>query len=177
MTHALVTYETKSGTYTSSMIWSNTGLEELESIRDTAERKAARYGYTLIYVDEITEREVERNIRRGMSYSMIDDQAEIDHDPSIIADIPAEETEEPATEEPAEADTDTDIIDAATADAIPTEYRYHHTASARGYISRRAEPTPESYTGKYGHGYIVRRPRWDTTRYHYVTYYIKEATA
>lgn len=58
---------------------------------------------------------------------------------------------------------------------IPTCYTFHHTASARGYISRRWIDRPaEPYQGRFGTGYIVRRPRWDTTRYHWVTYYIKE---
>ena len=58
---------------------------------------------------------------------------------------------------------------------IPLEYKYHHDASARGYVSRKGiDREAEEYHGKYGDGYIVRRPRWDTTQYHTVTYYIRE---
>lgn len=61
---------------------------------------------------------------------------------------------------------------------IPASYKLHHTAMSRGYISRRTAPADypvESYSGKFGIGYIVRSPRFDTTRYCNVTYYIKEA--
>ena len=63
---------------------------------------------------------------------------------------------------------------------IPSGYHYHHTAAARGYISRRVKfdsRPAEPYNGRFGRGYIVRSPRWDTTNYHYVTYYIEEARA
>ena len=54
-------------------------------------------------------------------------------------------------------------------------YKYHHTATARGYVSRRisAEDYPrEPYNGRYGKGYKIYSPRWDTTQYCNVTYYI-----
>ena len=58
---------------------------------------------------------------------------------------------------------------------IPVEYKFHHTATAKGYVSRKGiDRLAEEYHGRYGDGYIVRRPRWDTTYYHYITYYIKE---
>ena len=63
------------------------------------------------------------------------------------------------------------------ANEIPDNYKLHHTASARGYVSRRTPPANypiESYSGRFGEGYIVRSPRWDTSRYRNVTYYIKE---
>lgn len=58
---------------------------------------------------------------------------------------------------------------------IPKEYKYHHTATAKGYVSRKGvdhEALP--YVGKFGTGYVVHTPRFDTTRYHYVTYYVLE---
>lgn len=55
------------------------------------------------------------------------------------------------------------------------EYKLHHRATRRGYISRRKPPKVEEYSGKYGCGYIVRFPRYDSSRYHTVEYYIKEA--
>ena len=63
------------------------------------------------------------------------------------------------------------------ADEIPSNYKLHHTASAMGYVSRRTHPADypvESYSGRFGEGYVVRSPRWDTSRYCNVTYYIKE---
>ena len=53
-------------------------------------------------------------------------------------------------------------------------YKFHHRATRRGYISRRKSPKVEEYSGKYGTGYIVRFPRYDSSRYHTVEYYIKE---
>ena len=58
---------------------------------------------------------------------------------------------------------------------IPHTYKFHHTAAAKGYVTRKGiDRLAEEYHGKYGDGYIVRRPRWDTTRYHWITYYIQE---
>ena len=54
------------------------------------------------------------------------------------------------------------------------EYVEHHTASRRGYESRKGNGRVEGYKGRFGEGYILVRPRYDTTRYVYVTYYIKE---
>lgn len=56
-------------------------------------------------------------------------------------------------------------------------YELHHTAAAKGYISRKVTEELEEYTGKYGTGYKVHRPRFDTTNYHYVDYYIKEVAS
>ena len=53
-------------------------------------------------------------------------------------------------------------------------YKLHHRATRRGYISRRKPPKVEEYSGKYGTGYIARLPRYDSSRYHTVEYYIKE---
>ena len=53
------------------------------------------------------------------------------------------------------------------------QYYLHHTAAARGYLSRKIDHFgPREYTGKFGTGYIVERPRWDTSNYHYIDYYI-----
>ena len=54
------------------------------------------------------------------------------------------------------------------------ELREHHTAANRGYISRKAEAIVGKYSGKFGEGYTVSRPRWDTTQYYYVTYYVRQ---
>ena len=54
-------------------------------------------------------------------------------------------------------------------------YTLHHIASQRGYISRRGEDEIIPYKGKFGDGYKVLSPRWDTTQYVRVSYYTKEA--
>lgn len=51
-------------------------------------------------------------------------------------------------------------------------YTLHHTASRRGYESRKGNGHTEEYTGKFGAGYIVVTPRWDTTQYVNIAYYI-----
>ena len=50
----------------------------------------------------------------------------------------------------------------------------HHTASRRGYISRRnPDGIIESYAGKFGRGYIRVLPRWDSTQYVTIEYYVE----
>lgn len=51
-------------------------------------------------------------------------------------------------------------------------YKLHHTASRRGYESRKGNGHLEEYNGRFGKGYVLVTPRWDTTQYVYVTYYI-----
>ena len=41
-------------------------------------------------------------------------------------------------------------------------YKYHHTASRLGYVSRRTKGVVQPYRGRYGVGYIALTPRWDT---------------
>jgi len=55
-------------------------------------------------------------------------------------------------------------------------YKVIHTGSQRGYVSRKTTPGTRKaipYTGKYGTGYKVLMPRYDTTQYVYVVYYAK----
>lgn len=74
--------------YSVNMIWANTGKEEEEAVKETAERRAARYGYEVAFITEITESEAQSNINKGMPYYSIDEQAEADHDPSMSEDEP-----------------------------------------------------------------------------------------
>ena len=53
-------------------------------------------------------------------------------------------------------------------------YYEHHTASKRGYISRKIDGIIEPYTGKFGKGFVILQPRFDTTQYIYITYYIRK---
>lgn len=52
---------------------------------------------------------------------------------------------------------------------------YHHTAICAGYISRRENALVhvDKYSGRYGAGYKVYSPRYDTTRFCDVSYYIR----
>ena len=44
----------------------------------------------------------------------------------------------------------------------------------RGYVSRKKhkDGIVEKYDGKFGTGYVIRRPNWQSTGYSYITYYI-----
>lgn len=57
---------------------------------------------------------------------------------------------------------------------IESTMRLHHKASRRGYISRKSSGKVETYEGRFGKGYIIVRPRWDTTQYVTIEYYIEE---
>jgi hypothetical protein len=48
-----------------------------------------------------------------------------------------------------------------------------HTASRRGYLSRTGGFKVEPYKGKFGQGFALLTPRWDTTQYIAITYYIE----
>ena len=53
-------------------------------------------------------------------------------------------------------------------------YIMHHEASMRGYISRKWDAGICEYSGRFGDGYLLVYPRWDTTNYVYVEYWVKE---
>lgn len=61
--------------------------------------------------------------------------------------------------------------------------KFHHVAYKRGYISRKDKRTSEEilkagegcpYNGKFGEGYTVETPCYNTTQYHLITYFIFE---
>jgi len=87
--------------YSVNMIWANTGKEEREAVEETAARRAERYGYEVAFVTEISEAEAQSNIRKGMPYYSIDEQAERDHDPSFPSEEEVEAEAEQAFEEEA----------------------------------------------------------------------------
>ena len=58
--------------------------------------------------------------------------------------------------------------------AADPRYRLHHTASRRGYVSRKTSGRLEPYDGVFGRGYVVITPRWDTTQYVSIAYYIEK---
>jgi hypothetical protein len=49
------------------------------------------------------------------------------------------------------------------------------TAMYRGYVSRKTKGHVAPYKGKYGSGFCVYRPNWESTRYSFVTYYVQVA--
>ena len=53
------------------------------------------------------------------------------------------------------------------------EIKRHHTALFRGYVSRvGTESEPREYHGRFGDGFTMVSPNWDSTFYSYKTYYI-----
>ena len=57
---------------------------------------------------------------------------------------------------------------------IKANYKELHTSRARRYVSRKIEGIAEAYNGKFGKGYKVYTPAWDSTTYCYVTYYVAD---
>lgn len=53
-------------------------------------------------------------------------------------------------------------------------YYLHHTAMAKGYISRTISAHAENYTGRYGNGIALHIPSNKGTQYHYLQYWIKK---
>lgn len=51
---------------------------------------------------------------------------------------------------------------------------YHHTATGRGYVSRKCDGIVETYSGHFGTGYIIKVPRFDTSNYCYIEYWVRE---
>lgn len=48
-----------------------------------------------------------------------------------------------------------------------------HTSRARRYVSRKLlDGIAEEYSGRFGRGYRVYTPAFDSTRYCYVTYFV-----
>lgn len=51
---------------------------------------------------------------------------------------------------------------------------FHHRAAAQGYVSRKPDAPKicTKYSGKFGTGFCVYEPRYDTSNYCWVCYYI-----
>ena len=47
-----------------------------------------------------------------------------------------------------------------------------HSACAKGYVSRKLYGVAQPYAGKYGIGWTIARPRYDSTQFHDVDYII-----
>lgn len=55
------------------------------------------------------------------------------------------------------------------------KYYFHHSAYFRGYVSRVGDYGVEKYNGRFGKGYKVYVPNWNSTTYSFVRYYIEKA--
>jgi len=49
---------------------------------------------------------------------------------------------------------------------------FHHSAYFKGYISRLTNGRIEPYQGRYGSGYKIYKPCWNSTWYSVVEYWI-----
>ena len=53
-------------------------------------------------------------------------------------------------------------------------YRLHHIAVKSGYVSRKLKDgIIEAYNGRFGNGYVVKKPNFESTRYYFISYYVK----
>ena len=50
--------------------------------------------------------------------------------------------------------------------------KLHHTALARGYISRKTDGVTVPYDVRFGKGIKILRPNWQSSRYVIVEYWI-----
>lgn len=60
--------------------------------------------------------------------------------------------------------------------ANSNKYKLHHIGSRQGYVSRKAnidDLEAKIYSGRFGTGYTVETPRFDTTRYVNVEYWLE----
>jgi len=48
-----------------------------------------------------------------------------------------------------------------------------HTSWHQGYVSRKSDGVAIPYTGKFGTGYALLTPSFNSTRYCYITYFVK----
>lgn len=53
-----------------------------------------------------------------------------------------------------------------------TGYKYSHTSTLSGYVSRKKEFEIKPYVGRFGIGVKVLAPRYDSSRYIWCSYYI-----
>ena len=53
-------------------------------------------------------------------------------------------------------------------------YHLHHTSLLRGYVSRKNKSgIIEKYDGRFGKGYTIKKPNYQSTKYIFVEYWIK----
>lgn len=48
-----------------------------------------------------------------------------------------------------------------------------HTSWTRGYVSRKSDGKVFEYKGRFGEGYALLTPSWESTSYCHITYFVK----
>ena len=61
-----------------------------------------------------------------------------------------------------------------TIEDVKATCTYHHTAAYKRYVSRKEAGVVSDYKGKFGEGYTIDCPRWDTTNFCWREYWIKK---
>ena len=56
---------------------------------------------------------------------------------------------------------------------VQNGYSLHHTSAIAGYVSRKIWARIELYEGRFGKGFKILEPRYDTSRFVYCAYYVK----
>ena len=64
-------------------------------------------------------------------------------------------------------------LETITAKVEAGELTKLHTSYVRRYVSRVTGPEVIEYKGRFGEGYAVLSPNWDSTRYSHITYYVR----
>jgi len=49
-----------------------------------------------------------------------------------------------------------------------------HTSTKRGYVSRKSNGIVQYYKGKFGNGFILLSPNYNSTQLCFITYYINQ---
>lgn len=58
---------------------------------------------------------------------------------------------------------------------MKNNYKLHHTALTRGYVSVHAlDGIMEEYSGRFGNGYTIKRNNPNSTRYCFIEYWVAE---
>ena len=83
MTICEVGFKVSDSIYSVNMIWSNTGENEIEAIKDSAERKAEKHGYEVAYIKPLLDCEVDYKFAKGIPLYPFDSEAEEKYDPSF----------------------------------------------------------------------------------------------
>ena len=65
-------------------------------------------------------------------------------------------------------------LDLTESDLIKSGFQLHHTATKSGYVSRKLKNgIVETYNGRFGEGFTVSKPNSKSTRYYFISYYVK----
>ena len=65
-------------------------------------------------------------------------------------------------------------LSSAITTLVQSGYTLHHTSVIAGYVSRKTCARIELYEGRFGKGFKLLEPRYDTSRFVYCAYYVKE---